>query len=134
MMSIESLKNIVNVALSVALSLAKITASTVDDTIVTYLQGIAASDTVWQIVAAFLGMGPVPTPTNGGGLELVGAAHAPGGGVILSNHLEAARASAGVSGADLNKALAGADLKGLDINQIAMLVQLVLAIFKAIKK
>ena len=133
MMSIESLKNIVTIALNVAVTLAKLTASTVDDTVVAYLQGIAASETVWQIIAAILGMGPTPTPAANGDLVLLSQGAA-GTKVTTSGDLKAKLDASGVSSDNLNKALAGADLKGLDINQIAMLIQLVLAIFKAIKK
>ena len=134
-MTIEFLRNMVTIALNVATTLAKLTSSTVDDTIVAYLQGIASSETVWQIIAAFLGMAPTPTPTPVGGGDLVllsqGAA---GTKVSMSGALQAKSEAAGISTVDLNRALAGTDLKGFDVNSIAMLIQLVIAIFTAIKK
>lgn len=132
-MTIEFLKNMVTVALNVAVTLAKLTSSTVDDTIVAYLQGIAASDTVWGIIAALFGMGPTPTPAGNGDLVLLAQGQA-GTKVSMSGALNSKAEAAGISTVDLNRALAGTDLKGFDINQISMLIQLVIAIYTAIKK
>lgn len=132
-MSIEFLKSMVTMALNVAVTLAKLTASTVDDTVVAYLQGIAASDTVWQIIAALFGVGPTPTPIGGGDLVLLSQGAA-GTKVSMSGKLQTKSEAAGISTVDLNRALAGVDLKGFDVNQIAMLIQLVIAIFTAIRK
>lgn len=132
-MNLESIKQMVTVALAVAKQLVVLTESKMDDGIVAFVEKIAASDVVWSIIASLFKFGPVPVPPNDGGLIMMGAA----GEVTpikMGGTLLAESTAAGVSNDDLGKALAGVDLKGIDFSQIAMLVQLAIAIFKAIKK
>lgn len=132
-MNIDALKNIVTVALNVAVALAKITASRVDDKIVAFLQSVAASESVWQIIAALFGNGPVPNPIDNGGLLLISQGDAPAA-VSVSGAAADHLSHIGVSEGSLNKALAEANVKGLDIGQITLLIQLAIAIFKVIRK
>lgn len=132
-MNIDALKNIVTVALNVAVALAKITASQVDDKIVAFLRSVAASESVWQIIAALFGNGPVPNPIDNGGLLLISQGDAPAA-VSVSGAAADHLSHIGVSEDSLNKALAEANVKGLDIGQITLLIQLAIAIFKVIRK
>jgi hypothetical protein len=132
-MTIESLKKMVTMAITVAKTLAKLTATDTDDKAVAFIEQISASETVWTIVAALLGLSE-----NGGGggndnglIMLSGAA---AGEVKLSAKGVELASEVGVSEANLQKALKDANVSGMDLGMIIKLVQLAIAIFSAIKK
>lgn len=135
-MSVETIKKVLTVALTVAKELAKLTNTTVDDNAVALVEKVAASDVVWQIIASIFKLSANDDGGNGGNnlVMMSGASATSNGEVILTAKGESFRSEAGIPETAMKTALANADLKGFGLSELTMIIQLAMAIFKAIKK